>query len=139
MRSRRATLISDFSRAGWRTVAVMPEITQAWPEGRFFGFDRIYASGDLGYHGLPIPGLLPGFGHVGLGGCFGWAIPESGLAFAMVHNRLLTPLLVSDQPGFVATAALVRAGAGEARKRGFAAVEEFGAPYPSIQAGAEAV
>ena len=93
----------------------------------------------LGYHGLPIPGLLPGFGHVGLGGCFGWAIPESGLAFAMVHNRLLTPLLVSDQPGFVATAALVRAGAGEARKRGFAAVEEFGAPYPSIQAGAEAV
>ncbi len=23
----------------------------------------------LGYHGLPIPGVLPGFGHVGLGGC----------------------------------------------------------------------
>jgi len=90
----------------------------------------------LGYHGLPIPGVLPGFGHVGLAGCYGWAIPEAGLAFAMVHNRLLTPLLLSDQPGFVATAALVRAGAGEARKRGFTAVREFGAPYPSLQAGA---
>jgi CubicO group peptidase (beta-lactamase class C family) len=34
---------------------------------------------------------LTGFGHVGLGGSFGWAIPAAGLAFAMVHNRLLTP------------------------------------------------
>ena len=40
----------------------------------------------LGYHGLPIPGVLPGFGHVGLGGCFGWAILESGLSIALVHK-----------------------------------------------------
>jgi CubicO group peptidase (beta-lactamase class C family) len=83
----------------------------------------------LGYHGLPIPGMLPGFGHVGLGGCFGWAIPESGLSFAMVHNRLLTPLLAADQTGFVGTAALVRLGAAEARRRGFTSVAEFGSPY----------
>ena len=83
----------------------------------------------LGYHGLPIPGVLPGFGHVGLGGCVGWAIPESGLAFAMVHNRLLTPFILSDQAGFVATAATVRRGAAEARRHGFASVTEFGAPY----------
>ena len=83
----------------------------------------------LGYHGLPIPGVLPGFGHVGLGGCVGWAIPESGLAFAMVHNRLLTPLILSDQAGFVATAATVRRGAAEARLHGFACVTESGAPY----------
>jgi CubicO group peptidase (beta-lactamase class C family) len=93
----------------------------------------------LGYHGLPIPGVLPGFGHVGLGGCFGWAIPESGLAFAMVHNRLLTPLVVSDQAGFVGTAALVRLGAAEARKHGYATVQEFGAPYAPAAAGAAAV
>ena len=47
----------------------------------------------LGYHESPIPGLLKGFGHVGLGGTLGWADPESGSAFGFVHNRLLTPLL----------------------------------------------
>ncbi len=51
----------------------------------------------LGYHGLPIPGVLPGFGHVGLGGSLGWADPTSGLAIGYVHNRLLTPMLVADQ------------------------------------------
>jgi CubicO group peptidase (beta-lactamase class C family) len=84
----------------------------------------------LGFHGLPIPGVLPGFGHVGLGGSFGWAIPEEGLAFSFVHNRLLTPL--------VATGALVRLGAASARKRGFAPVTEFGSPYGSVPAGAAA-
>ena len=28
----------------------------------------------LGYHGLPIPRVPPGSGHVGLGGSLGWAI-----------------------------------------------------------------
>lgn len=90
----------------------------------------------LGYHGLPIPGVLPGFGHVGLGGCFGWAIPESGLAIALVHNRLLTPFLLSDQTGFIGTAALVRLGAVEARLRGVAPITEFGSPYPAGLAAA---
>lgn len=83
----------------------------------------------LGFHGLPIPGVLPGFGHVGLCGSFGWAIPEEGLSISLVHNRLLTPLVVSDQTGFVGTAALVRMGASAARKRGFQPVVEFGSPY----------
>lgn len=83
----------------------------------------------LGYHGLPFPGVLPGFGHVGLGGSVGWAIPEQGLAFGFVHNRLLTPLILTDQAGFVATAALVRRGAAQARSAGFRRVTEFGAPY----------
>lgn len=88
----------------------------------------------LGYHGLPLPGVLPGFGHVGLGGCFGWAIPEAGLAFALVHNRLLTPLLVSDQAGFIGIGAMVRRGAAEAHRYGFAPVADFGATYrlPSV-------
>ena len=92
----------------------------------------------LGFHGLPVPGVLPGFGHVGMGGSFGWAIPESGLAFAMVHNRLLTPLVVSDQAGFIGTAALVRRGAAEARKRGFRPVVEFGSGYGPVPAGVAA-
>ena len=92
----------------------------------------------LGYHGLGVPGLLPGFGHVGLGGSVGWAIPASGLAFALVHNRLLTPFLVSDQAGFVATAALVRHGAGQARRHGFTPITEFGSPYRHLAAGVAA-
>ncbi|MGB2922514.1 MAG: serine hydrolase domain-containing protein [Mycobacterium sp.] len=83
----------------------------------------------LGYHSLPFPGVLPGFGHVGLGGSLGWADPESGLAFGFVHNRLLTPLVVADQAGFVATAALLRRGAAQARKNGYRPVREFGAPF----------
>lgn len=91
----------------------------------------------LGYHGLPVPGVLPGFGHVGLGGSLGWADPASGLAFGYVHNRLLTPMLVPDQAGFVATAALIRHAAGRARNRGFVGISQFGAPfsYPSPAAG----
>lgn len=79
----------------------------------------------LGYHALPVPGVLPGFGHVGLGGSLGWAIPEIGLSFSLVHNRLLTPLLLSDQAGFVAVAALIRRGAAQARSRGYRAVAEL--------------
>ncbi|MFM9035012.1 MAG: serine hydrolase domain-containing protein [Mycobacterium sp.] len=92
----------------------------------------------LGFHGLAVPGVLPGFGHVGLCGSFGWAIPEEGLAFALVHNRLLTPFIVSDQAGFVGTAALVRLGAAAARKHGCAPVGRFGAGFGSSCASAAA-
>ena len=90
----------------------------------------------LGYHSLPIPGVLPGFGHVGLGGSLGWADPATGLAFGFVHNRLLTPLAATDQAGFVATAALVRRGVAQARKNGFRRVPEYGAPFTDLTAAA---
>jgi CubicO group peptidase (beta-lactamase class C family) len=86
----------------------------------------------LGYHGLPLPGVLPGFGHVGLGGSLGWADPASGMAFGFVHNRLLTPFVLSDQAGFVATAALIRRAAGQARRHGFRAVANHGAPFSGL-------
>ncbi len=53
VRSRRSTLATDFKRAGWRTAAVMAEITGPWPEGRFFGFDATYTAPELGYAGPP--------------------------------------------------------------------------------------
>lgn len=49
----RQTLIDDFNRAGYRTVAVMPAITMAWPEGTALGYDMVYDEPNLGYEGLP--------------------------------------------------------------------------------------
>jgi CubicO group peptidase (beta-lactamase class C family) len=83
----------------------------------------------LGYHSIPISGLMPGFGHAGLGGSLGWADPSTGMSFGYVHNRLLTPFVVADQAGFVATAALIRRGAAAARKRGYRPVADLGAPF----------
>ncbi|WP_433273879.1 sulfatase [Actinosynnema sp. CS-041913] len=49
--SDRLTLNGAFRRADWRTVGVMPGITQAWPEGAFFGHQRILPADGLGYRG----------------------------------------------------------------------------------------
>jgi CubicO group peptidase (beta-lactamase class C family) len=91
----------------------------------------------LGYHSVPFGNMMPGFGHVGMGGSFGWADPESGLAFAYVHNRLLSPFLVLDHTGVATLGNLIRRGVAGARKRGFSPVTEFGAPFaePGAVAG----
>ena len=47
----RLTLNQAFRRAGWRTVGVSPGTTGDWPEGAFFGFDKLYDSRTLGYRG----------------------------------------------------------------------------------------
>jgi CubicO group peptidase (beta-lactamase class C family) len=90
----------------------------------------------LGYHRLPFD-AIPGFGHVGLGGSLGWADPNSGLSFGFVHNRLLSPFVVVDHAGFVATSMLLRRGAAEARRRGFERVADFGSSFsePGAVAG----
>ncbi len=51
LKSDRLTLNGAFRRAGWRTVSVEPAITRAWPDGKFYGYDRIYVSDDLAYQG----------------------------------------------------------------------------------------
>ncbi len=83
----------------------------------------------LGYHRVPFD-VLPGFGHAGLGGSLGWADPDSGLAFGFVHNRLLSPFVVVDHAGFVATGTLLRRGVVAARQHGFERVADFGSPFP---------
>ncbi len=48
----RLTLMSAFSRAGWRTVFDDPANTKAWPQGqRFYGFDQGYDARNVGYAG----------------------------------------------------------------------------------------
>lgn len=51
----------------------------------------------LGYHSMPAPGARNGFGHIGLGGSFGWVDPQSGLSVGFVHNRLDQTMLACDQ------------------------------------------
>ncbi|HSM04993.1 MAG TPA: hypothetical protein VK858_10215, partial [Longimicrobiales bacterium] len=52
--SDRTTLVDDFEAAGYRSVALMPAITLAWPEGRRFGYEEIYARKDIDYAGPPL-------------------------------------------------------------------------------------
>ncbi|MGE3275474.1 MAG: hypothetical protein AB7O67_10200 [Vicinamibacterales bacterium] len=61
MASDRDTLVTEFSRQEYRTVALMPGMRQAWPEGAFYGFDQIYGRDLLEYTG-------PQFGW--------WSIPD---------------------------------------------------------------
>lgn len=82
----------------------------------------------LGYHGSPVPGLLRGFGHAGLGGTIGWADPSTKSSFAFVHNRLVTPIVV-DQILFVPLILPLRRAIAAAHARGFQAVPQLGAAY----------
>jgi len=52
--SHRNTLIDDFHATGHATLAVVPAITMAWPEGTQLGYERIAAARDLGYAGPPL-------------------------------------------------------------------------------------
>jgi hypothetical protein len=76
MASNRETIISNFARRGYRTVALMPGMRQAWPEGAFYHYDQIYGRDLLEYRG-------PEFGW--------WSIPDQyALAKidALERNRL---------------------------------------------------
>jgi hypothetical protein len=66
----RETLVTTFARAGYRVVALMPGMRQAWPEGAFYRFDTIYGREDFAYTG-------PEFGW--------WSIPDQ-FALAKLHD-----------------------------------------------------
>jgi hypothetical protein len=57
----RQTIVSTFGRRGYRTVALMPGLQFAWPEGAFYGFDHIYDEKQMAYTG-------PDFGW--------WTVPD---------------------------------------------------------------
>jgi hypothetical protein len=86
--SDRQTLVGDFRRAGWRTLAVMPATSRPWPEGRFFGFDRVYAEKDLGYAGER----------------FNWVTMPDQYTLAALHRLELGRC---DRPAIMAMTALI--------------------------------
>ncbi len=69
----RETLLQRFARHGYRAIAVMPGLRQHWPEGAFYGFDRIYDADGIGYAG-------PDFGF--------WRIPDQ-YALAKIYQEEL--------------------------------------------------
>lgn len=54
--SSRLTLTNAFRKAGWQTVADIPENTEDWPQGAVYRFGKIYDSRNVGYQG-------PGFAY----------------------------------------------------------------------------
>jgi hypothetical protein len=83
MRSKRDTLISTFTRRGYRAIAMMPGLQQSWPEGIFYGFNTIYDGARLDYKGPP----------------FGWwTIPDqfavARLDAAELESRSRAPVFV---------------------------------------------
>jgi hypothetical protein len=71
--SQRPTLVSHFARHGYRTVGLMPGLKRPWPEGTFYGFERLADDPGLGYQG-------PDFGF--------WRIPDQA-ATALLHAQEL--------------------------------------------------
>ena len=62
--SDRFTLSHVFKRAGWRTVDYVPANDREWPQGSFYGFDKVYDQRNLGYVGprfgfAPMPDQRP--------------------------------------------------------------------------------
>ena len=51
MAQKRETIVTNFKREGYRTIALMPGLWQAWPEGGFYNFDDIYGGQRLDYRG----------------------------------------------------------------------------------------
>jgi hypothetical protein len=83
MASSRETMVTNFSRRGYRTVALMPGMRQAWPEGAFYHFDQIYGRDLLEYPG-------PEFGW--------WGIPDQ---YALAKIDALERNRLTRQPLFL--------------------------------------
>ena len=75
MAQKRNTLVTAFTRRGYRTVAIMPGLKQSWPEGTFYGFDEIYGTDRLRYRGPP----------------FGWWYLTDQFAIARMDDLVVAP------------------------------------------------
>ncbi|HEV7650942.1 MAG TPA: CDP-alcohol phosphatidyltransferase family protein [Actinophytocola sp.] len=47
----RMSLTKAFKRAGWNTFGASPQINRDWPEGEYFGYDKMYTWNNLEYQG----------------------------------------------------------------------------------------
>lgn len=54
LNAERPSLIRDFDAAGYQTVALMPAITEPWPAGQRWGYDRIADHARIDYAGPPL-------------------------------------------------------------------------------------
>jgi hypothetical protein len=45
------SLTKAFKRGGWTTAGFSPQINQDWPEGEYFGYDRMYTANNVPYEG----------------------------------------------------------------------------------------
>ncbi|GGY70052.1 sulfatase-like hydrolase/transferase [Marinobacter zhanjiangensis] len=79
--SQSPTLINDFQATGHQSVAVMPAITMAWPEGRALGYDRILDADAMGY----------------LGPALNWVTMPDQYTWSRLHDTILGP---SREPVF---------------------------------------
>jgi len=83
----RRTLVQYFKEARYRTVALMPGLRMAWPEGEFYGYDKIWNADSLDYEG-------PSFGW--------WKIPDQ-YSLARFYNEEATTNDRRPLFGFFAT------------------------------------
>jgi hypothetical protein len=84
--SGRETLFHHAASNGFRTAAVMPQITLDWPEVLRMGFDDVLPAADLGYRGLP----------------FNWVTMPDQFTLAAIDRLVRDP--VTDQHSFVQVA-----------------------------------
>ena len=68
MTQQRETILTTFRQKGYKTIAVMPGMSQPWPEGSFYGFTDIYDYFRLDYKG-------PSFGW--------WDVPDQYSLFKL--------------------------------------------------------
>ncbi|MCQ9378340.1 sulfatase-like hydrolase/transferase [Methyloversatilis sp. XJ19-49] len=71
--TQRPTLVHHFAQQGYRTIGWMPGLQRPWPEGAFYGFDRLANADSTGYAGLP-------FGY--------WRIPDQ-VSIALLQQQEL--------------------------------------------------
>lgn len=83
--SGRQTLFHLARQSGFKTAAVMPQITIDWPEAQFMGFDTILAEADLGYEGEP----------------FNWITMPDQFTFAAMDGLLRDAPREDDKPLFI--------------------------------------
>lgn len=83
--SQRPTLVGHFARHGYRTVGWMPGLQRPWPEGSFYGFDRLADVNGIGYVG-------PAFGY--------WRVPDQA-AMALLHAQELARTPAERAPRFI--------------------------------------